>query len=68
MPRGGTGVARGVERALASRGLLNSQPGEGTYRFQCTADVESFKVLGMRFLQMPLDEVVHVELAERVAA
>jgi len=64
----GTGVARGVERALASRGLLNPQPGEGTYRFQCTADVESFKVFGMRFLQMPLDEVIHVELSDRVAA
>src|SRR5205823_2546517 len=54
------------ERAIASRGLLNPQPGEGAYRFQCTADVESFKALGTRFLQMPLGDVVHVELAERV--
>jgi glutamate racemase len=60
----GTGVARGVERALASRDLLNPQPGEGDYRFLCTADVESFKTLGTRFLQMPLGEVVHVELGE----
>src|SRR6202035_616591 len=35
----GAGVARSVERALASRGLLNPRPGEGSYRFQCTADV-----------------------------
>jgi glutamate racemase len=63
----GTGVARSVERALASRGLLNPQDAEGAYRFQCTADVESFKALGTRFLQMPLGEVVHVELAARVA-
>src|SRR5436305_1965955 len=62
----GAGVARSVERALASRGLLNPQPGEGAYRFRCTADVESFKALGTRFLQMPLGDVVHVELAERV--
>jgi glutamate racemase len=64
----GTGVARGVERALAARALLNPQPGEGNYRFQCTADVESFKALGTRFLQMPLGEVVHVELTDRVPA
>ena len=59
----GMGVARSVERALASRELLNPQAGEGTYRFMCTADVESFRGLGTRFLQMPLGEVVHVDLA-----
>jgi glutamate racemase len=59
----GAGVARSVERALASRGLLNPREGEGSYRFRCTADVESFKALGTRFLQMPLGEVVHVELS-----
>jgi glutamate racemase len=64
----GTGVARSVERALASRGLLNPQPGEGSYRFLCTADVDSFRTLGTRFLQMPLGQVVHVELAARAAA
>jgi len=64
----GTGVARSVERALASRELMNEQLLEGTYRFQCTSDVESFKALGTRFLQMPLDEVVHVELEAGVAA
>lgn len=65
----GAGVARSVERALTSRDLLNPQAGEGTYRFMCTADVESFRELGTRFLQMPLGEVVHVDLrAARVAA
>jgi glutamate racemase len=64
----GAGVARSVERALASRRLLNPRRGEGSYRFRCTADVESFHALGTRFLQMPLGEVVHVELTERVAA
>src|SRR5437764_8648253 len=42
----GVGVTRSVERALASRGLLNPRAGEGAYRFQCTADVESFKAPG----------------------
>jgi glutamate racemase len=64
----GTGVARSVERALAARELLNSSVGEGSYRFLCTGDIESFRTLGTRFLQMPLGEVVHVELAERAAA
>jgi glutamate racemase len=64
----GTGVARSVERALASRDLLNPQRGEGSYRFFCTGDVESFHALGTRFLQMPLGEVIHVELRTRAAA
>jgi glutamate racemase len=64
----GAGVARSVERALASRRLLNPRRSEGSYRFRCTADVESFRALGTRFLQMPLGEVVHVELGERIAA
>lgn len=64
----GAGVARSVERALASRELLNLQPGEGTYRFMCTADVESFRAVGTRFLQMPLGEVAHVELPPARAA
>jgi glutamate racemase len=58
----GTGVARSVERALAARRLLNPRPGEGSYRFRCTGDVEAFRQLGTRFLQMPLGEVAHVEL------
>ena len=64
----GAGVARGAERALAARDQLNPRPDEGDYRFQCTADVESFKALGTRFLQMPLGEVVHVELPSQVPA
>jgi glutamate racemase len=64
----GAGVARSVERALATRRLLNPQREEGSYRFRCTADVESFRRLGTRFLQMPLEEVVHVELGTRVPA
>lgn len=64
----GAGVARSVERALAARGLLNPRTGEGDYRFECTADVESFRALATRFLQMPLGAVRHVELEQRVAA
>jgi glutamate racemase len=64
----GAGVVRSVERALAARELLNPQTGEGDYRFECTSDVDTFHELGTRFLQMPLDNVAHVELSARVAA
>jgi glutamate racemase len=64
----GTGVTRSVERALASRGLLNPREQEGSYDFRCTGDVDSFKALGSRFLQMPLGAVVHVELGAGVVA
>ncbi len=64
----GAGVARGVERALAARELLNPRDGEGDYRFRCTGDDDAFRALGTRFLQMPLGEVVHVGLADTLVA
>jgi len=59
----GAAVARRVEHALAVRGLESRATGEGRYRFLCTGDVEDFRSLGTRFLQMPLGEVEHVGLA-----
>ncbi|MFL5819750.1 MAG: glutamate racemase [Solirubrobacteraceae bacterium] len=64
----GAAMARRVEHALAVRGLDSPRTGEGDYRFLCTGDVEAFRALGARFLQMPLGEVVHVDLAAEVAA
>jgi glutamate racemase len=58
----GAGVVRSVERALDERGLLSGRAGEGAYRFHCTGDVEAFRALGTRFLQMPLGEVERVVL------
>jgi glutamate racemase len=58
----GHAVAASVQRILEERGLTNPRQGEGEYRFLCTADVESFREIGTRFLQMPLGEVSHVEL------
>jgi len=59
----GAALARQVEHALSTRKLGNPGEGEGDYRFLCTGDVEAFEELGTRFLQMPLGEVEHVELA-----
>jgi glutamate racemase len=64
----GTGVARSVERALASRHLLNPQSGEGSYRFQCTGNPRAFRELGTRFLQMPLGDVHEVRFRGKLAA
>ena len=59
----GHAVAATAQRILESRRLETSSNGEGDYRFLCTGDVESFRELGTRFLQMPLGDVEHVEIA-----
>ena len=66
--RSGAAVARRVEHALASRGLESPREGEGDYRFLCTGDVETFRALGTRFLQLPLGDVRRVGLGAGVAA
>lgn len=58
----GEGVVRSVERTLGARDLLSQREGEGDYRFHCTGDVDAFRTLGTRFLQMPLGEIEQVEL------
>jgi glutamate racemase len=60
----GHAIAAEAQRHLEARGLESERPGrEGDYRFLCTGDVASFRELGTRFLQMPLGEVEHVEVA-----
>jgi glutamate racemase len=61
----GAALARQVEHALSTRGLRNPRAAgeEGEYRFLCTGDVEGFRELGTRFLQMPLGEIERVALA-----
>jgi glutamate racemase len=59
----GHAIAAEAQRILESRGLATEGRGaEGTYRFLCTGDAESFRELGTRFLQMPLGTVEHVEI------
>jgi glutamate racemase len=58
----GAALARQVEHALGSRDLATRRSEEGSYRFLCTGDIDAFRALGTRFLQMPLGEVQHVEL------
>jgi glutamate racemase len=60
---GGHAVAAAAQRTLVSAGLERESDGEGEYRFLCTGDVDSFRELGTRFLQMPLGEVERIQVA-----
>jgi glutamate racemase len=59
-----------VAQTLARKGIENDPGREGTYRFMTTGDTEVFRVTGARFLQLPIDGVEQVGLAdlERAAA
>jgi glutamate racemase len=58
----GHALAATAQRVLERTGMDARTGAEGAYRFLCTADVESFRELGTRFLQMPLGEVERVDL------
>ena len=56
----GHALAATAQRTLEARGLETDGGAEGSYRFLCTGDVEQFRELGTRFLQMPLGDVERV--------
>jgi glutamate racemase len=58
----GHAIAATAQRVLDEGGLSKSGNEEGTYRFLCTGDADSFRELGTRFLQMPLGDVERVDL------
>ena len=64
----GRALAASVATTLQRANLGSTASDEGTYRFLCTGDVETFRALGSRFLQMPIDEIEHVELSSAVPA
>ena len=57
-------TAREVAETLARKGIENDPAREGVYRFLTTGEPGAFRALGERFLQLPLDEVEHVDVAE----
>ena len=59
----GQAIADDVEAALEAAGLENDPDRRGRYRFLCSGNPESFRRAGTRFLQLPLGEVRHVEVA-----
>jgi glutamate racemase len=61
-------TAREIAETLSRKGFENDEGREGVYRFLTTGDPELFRSLGERFLQLPLGEVEHVQVAELEAA
>jgi glutamate racemase len=55
-------IAVEVEEILVRQGVARRDDREGAYRFLCTGDVESFRTVGARFLQMPLERVEQIPL------
>jgi glutamate racemase len=56
-------TAHEVAETLARKGIENDPAREGSYRFLTTGAPDAFRELGRRFLQLPIEEVEHVEIA-----
>jgi glutamate racemase len=61
-------TAREVAQTLARKGYENDRRREGVYRFLTTGDPDAFRVMGARFLQLPIAGVEHVEVTALAAA
>ena len=61
-------TAREVAETLGRKGIENDERRDGTYRFLTTGDPEAFRVMGARFLQLPIGAVERVGIAELEAA
>jgi glutamate racemase len=61
-------TAREVAETLARKGIENDDGRDGAYRFLTTGDPETFRTMGARFLQLPIDAVERVEITELQAA
>jgi glutamate racemase len=57
-------TAREVAETLARKRIENDPSRDGAYSFLTTGDTDSFRVMGARFLQLPISEVEQVSLAE----
>src|SRR4051794_9072583 len=61
-------TAREVAETLARKRIENAAARDGAYRFLTTGDAKTFRAMGTRFLQLPIDQVEHVTIAELEAA
>lgn len=60
----GEAIAAEVEDTLRAAGLENDERRRGDYRFLASGDPQEFRRLGTRFLQLPIGDVEHVEVAD----
>ena len=56
-------TAREVAETLARKRIENDSAREGSYRFLTTGDLDGFREMGRRFLQLPIGDVEQVEIA-----
>ena len=59
----GEAIAAEVEGKLRAAGLAREEGRRGAYSFLASGDPEEFRRLGTRFLQLPIGEVRHVDVA-----
>jgi glutamate racemase len=57
-------TAREVAETLTRKGIENAEMREGSYRFLTTGDPGQFREMGRRFLQLPIAEAEHVDVAK----
>jgi glutamate racemase len=57
-------TASEVAETLERKGIEHDPERSGVYRFLTTGDPDSFRTTGKRFLQLPIDLVEHVTIAE----
>jgi glutamate racemase len=60
----GEAIAAEVESELRADGLEREEDRRGEYRFLASGDPDGFRELGTRFLQLPIGEVRHVNVAK----
>jgi glutamate racemase len=53
-------TVREVSEIIDRKGIGNKLDREGDYRFLCTGDTEEFRLVGARFLQLPIREVTQL--------
>jgi glutamate racemase len=58
----GEAIAADVEAALRQARIEQEEGRRGDYRFLATGDPDEFRELGTRFLQLPIDDVRHVDV------
>jgi glutamate racemase len=59
----GEAIAQDVEVRLKAAGIENDEKRRGAYSFLATGDPDEFRRLGTRFLQLPVGNVEHVDIA-----
>jgi glutamate racemase len=62
----GQAIADEVDEKLREAGLAQDEHRRGRYEFMATGEPDDFRRLGIRFLQLPIAEVEHVDVGKRI--